>query len=65
MRFIDLAGKTFGKLTAIYIDHQTKSEKYWYCKCSCGSNRIVAGRKLRDGKITHCGCERKKTIKLC
>ena len=60
MRFIDLAGKTFGKLTAIYIDHQTKSEKYWYCECSCGSNRIVAGRKLRDGKITHCGCERKR-----
>lgn len=60
MKFIDLTNKKFGKLTAKYIDHQNATDKYWYCECDCGGNRIVAGRKLRDNLITHCGCERKR-----
>lgn len=46
MKFIDLTNKKFGKLTAKYIDHQNATDKYWYCECDCGGNRIVAGRKL-------------------
>lgn len=60
MKFIDLTGKTFGKLTVVNVDHKEKSERYWYCKCSCGGDRIVSGRKLREQKITHCGCENKR-----
>ena len=35
----------------------------WLCKCSCGNTRVVLGRKLRNGEITHCGCQKKTTAK--
>lgn len=30
----------------------------WRCKCSCGTERNVLGRDLRNGVSTNCGCKR-------
>jgi hypothetical protein len=41
MRFIDMTGKTIGKLTIIKLDHMDKRNgAYWQCFCDCGSNKI-------------------------
>ena len=41
-------GEIYGKLTAIRAsDRRTKSgNAYWWCRCSCGREREVAGDKL-------------------
>lgn len=60
MRFIDLTCKTFGKLTVIGLDRKENGKYYWKCMCLCGNDnpRIVEGRLLRNGKVTHCGCDK-------
>ncbi len=62
MRFIDLTGKTFGKLTVVGLDRKENGKHYWRCLCSCGNTneRIVEGHSLRDSKVTHCGCAKRR-----
>lgn len=59
--FIDLTGQTFGKLTVIKQDKETKHSNgraYWWCKCSCGNPQLksVQGQLLRNGHVLSCGC---------
>jgi len=59
MRFIDLTGQTFGKLTVIRLDHMHKKNgAYWQCSCNCGSNKvsIISGKNIRQKKVLSCGC---------
>lgn len=57
----DLAGKKFGKLTAVY---RIKSEgtigsrkrAMWMCKCDCGNTKIISSTRLIHGKTDNCGC---------
>mgnify|MGYP000002957813 FL=1 len=57
----DLAGKKFGKLTAVY---RIKSEgtigsgkpALWMCKCDCGNTKIMSSTRLIHGKTDNCGC---------
>jgi len=55
---IDLTGKKFNKLSVIKVsDFVTKSRnKHWICVCDCGTQRIVEGNRLRQGKTKSCGC---------
>ncbi|NEQ64554.1 MAG: hypothetical protein F6K21_03430 [Symploca sp. SIO2D2] len=60
--FIDETGNVYGKLTVIQrVPSITQSKAKWLCQCECGNYREVEGTKLRKGKITHCGCDRKST----
>ena len=59
MKFLDLTGKTFGKLTVIKLDHMHKiNGAYWQCSCDCGSNKIsiISGKNISQGKVLSCGC---------
>lgn len=56
MKHIDLTGKQFGELTALYY---TESGR-WMCKCSCGKVYEVSGKSLRSGDIKSCGHTRSK-----
>ena len=29
---------------------------YWFCRCDCGTERLVSGYTLREGKCQSCGC---------
>lgn len=54
MRFIDLAGQRFGKLTVIKRVGESGSK--WLCRCDCGREREILGSNLRQGYSTSCGC---------
>jgi len=60
---IDLTGKRFGKLTALYEKGRDYSGHCWLCVCECKRNVVVQGGKLRYGKMTSCGCDVRNTAK--
>ena len=58
MRFKDITGQKFGRLTVIKrIYPNTKFRLInWLCKCDCGKEKIVKGTDLRSGNTKSCGC---------
>ena len=61
---IDLAGRTFGRLTVLERvpndDRYSQPRPLWLCQCSCGNKTVVIGANLRDGKTKSCGCLRRE-----
>lgn len=56
-RFIDLAGKKFGRLLVMERSQNDKQGKpMWRCKCDCGSEVVVRGAALARGHTVSCGC---------
>ena len=55
----NLAGKTFGKLTATKYVSGSK----WMCLCSCGNIVNVTTAKLKSGHTKSCGCLREEVGK--
>jgi hypothetical protein len=54
---IDLTGRRFGLLTALYITGNVPSGgTLWQCVCECGRQREVTGTNLRSGNTASCGC---------
>ena len=54
-KVIDLTNQVFGKLTVIErVENSKDGKAQWLCKCSCGNERIVLGRYLRNNSITAC-----------
>lgn len=60
LNFIDLSGKTFGKLTVIkriedkILSNNNKKVQY-ECKCSCGRKTNVLSDNLKNGNTQSCG----------
>jgi hypothetical protein len=64
-RFIDLTGRTFGRLTVEgYGGQASGRESLWACRCSCGKRVTVRKGCLRDGDTQSCGCLRAELNKL-
>lgn len=66
-RFLDRAGKKYGRLTAIRIDEEKtkavdakkRQGAFWVCECECGNTVTVRGNLL--GKQSNsCGCLQKE-----
>ena len=38
---------------------QTRSARYWKCRCRCGTERMVNEQNLLRGESTTCGCSRR------
>lgn len=55
---LDLAGKQFGRLTAIEPCGTRRRYVVWLCKCSCGNSAKVPVRDLTAGDTVSCGCAR-------
>lgn len=59
-KFIDLSGKRFHRLYAMYpVRRKTKgkySRIYWVCWCDCGKTSLVTGWRLSSGHTKSCGC---------
>lgn len=55
---VDLSGKRFGKLVALYSLNKTTSNGhiYWHCKCDCGNEVDVPSSYLTYGNTKSCGC---------
>ena len=57
--FVDLTGQTFGRLTVIRRQENTKAWKTrWECLCECGKTIIIQGGNLKNGHTQSCGCLR-------
>lgn len=56
---VDLTGQVFGRLTVkaqAGVTGGARKRATWACQCSCGTWRTFAGRSLRRGDATSCGC---------
>lgn len=53
---IDVRGKTFGRLTALFESGRSRREILWRCRCSCGTEVDVRSYSLRRGLTVSCGC---------
>lgn len=61
--FIDITGKTFGRLTVIKrVENNKDRRAMWECQCSCGNKIITLGKTLRNGGTTSCGCYKRENI---
>ena len=55
--FDNIAGKKFGKLTAVAPTGVTiNGKKQWHCVCECGGTRDVLSTNLTRGNVKSCGC---------
>lgn len=63
-RIIDIAGKKFGRWTAIkHMGAGLQRRAMWHCRCECGNESEVNSQDLRDGHSTSCGCYNKELIR--
>jgi hypothetical protein len=54
LRLSDLSGKRFKRWTVLeYV-----GDRYWKCRCKCGTVRNVHGESLKAGTSLSCGCHR-------
>ena len=62
-KFIDLTGRKFGKLTALYRGEKAERGRSvkWYCLCDCGNYCWIGSNALRTGNSKSCGCLKKET----
>ena len=56
MKFVDITGHRFGKLTALYRTCTQNRHYKWRCRCECGKEKDIQGGHLRSGHTTSCGC---------
>ena len=59
MKFLDLTGKRFGRLTAQWPAGIRDKWIIWLCSCDCGSLHLAARSHLRMGLVNSCGCLRR------
>jgi hypothetical protein len=64
-RFVDLAGRVFGRLT---VQARAAAKSYtensvWRCRCECGNERDVVSLKLVSGHTKSCGCLKAETTR--
>ena len=52
----DLRGMTFGRLTVIQREQNVNGRTAWLCRCSCGKEKIVITKYLKNGSVRSCGC---------
>jgi len=52
----DLAGRKFGRLTAVRKLVIKSSQWSWWCVCECGSEKEVLAGSLKSGQTRSCGC---------
>jgi hypothetical protein len=56
MKRLDLTGQTFSKLTVVSFAGLQNKRRMWNCDCACGSTKVIAGNRLRNGGTRSCGC---------
>jgi hypothetical protein len=49
------SGQHFGKWIVLGVGSRAGQDRYWLCRCDCGTEREVNGRDLRSGASKSCG----------
>jgi hypothetical protein len=56
-KFENLSGRKFGQWSVLKLaPRDTHNLMRYYCKCDCGTKKIVYAGNLRSGKSPSCGC---------
>lgn len=56
-KLIDLTGQRFGRLVVVCrAGSDSKKNAVWRCRCDCGTEKIINGSSLRNGRTKSCGC---------
>ena len=57
----ELTGKFFGHWEIIKFAESKGEPKrpWWWCKCSCGTMRMVSSSNILSGQSTSCGCTKR------
>lgn len=64
MKFIDLEGKKFDRLTVVsYAGKTNRGQSKWECVCDCGTVKTIQGYLMTSGASRSCGCLRKEITK--
>lgn len=64
MRFQDLTGKRYGRLTVVAKIGKNRHKRYvWQCKCDCGTLLPVDGGSITGGLTQSCGCLQRETVR--
>src|SRR5208337_119851 len=58
MEKVDLRGRQFGLWSVIGDAVLRGKNKFWHCKCECGTHKDVKADTLLSGRSTSCGCKR-------
>ncbi len=61
MAYIELTGRTCGRLTVVKFGETRRAHRYWDCLCSCGRIARVSASRINTGKTLSCGCLRAET----
>ena len=56
MKFIDLTGKIFNKLTVLKRVSSQNKHTRWLCRCECGNEIVAKGINLKNNHTKSCGC---------
>ena len=57
MRYIDLTGQTFNRLTVLkYAGPDAEGRSLWHCLCECGNKKTTKSSYLKKGRVKSCGC---------
>jgi hypothetical protein len=64
-RPLDLTGQRFGRLVAIerLVGHSVDGCAVWRFQCDCGQEIATAGRAVRRGRTTSCGCQKLEGVR--
>ena len=63
MKFVDLTGQRFGRLTVIKRVENDGEKVMWLCRCDCGNETTVFSGYLRNGDTKSCGCLSKDKLR--
>lgn len=65
MRFQDLTGQRFGKLTVVTRAENNKhNQVMWTCLCDCGkTTKPIVASRLKNGNTTSCGCAHSELVR--
>lgn len=65
MKFQDLTGQRFGKLTVISrAENSRDNHVMWDCRCDCGKlTNPIRSCHLKSGNTTSCGCAHKEELR--
>lgn len=63
--FMDITGDVYGRWTVFAIGPWDKKRhtSWWWCRCECGTERLVMRDRLREGRTKGCGCLIAPTLK--
>jgi hypothetical protein len=67
-RFTDIAGRRFGRLTALSPvspprSHSKETTWRWRCQCDCGEEIVASLNALTSGRTISCGCAQREAAK--